>query len=379
MTMFDIIAEGELPNIKEVWLWAAIGGGLPLAWVVAKWLWKVGRTWLEQILWATTWKWQTAISETFSKAGRSKAFSEWLAGKIWVDDVLNNVEQWLNNLKSSNRAIYWKQYEKLLNNTKKIALKEWEENILGSFVNKLEDSRVKFTDDWIDFTQSTIQNSADQNKVKQVYDLLRNWEDTTPAWMDALKQAVRNTYNFKTDSGLVGKILWETSNDIKSKITQEIPEYAKMTKKYEEYKMLLDDIQWALSVWNKSKKQTAITKLQRALKDNQQLRKEMLDEINKYSDDDIVSQLAWVQMSEVMPWWLMKVFWWAWIWAASIWLLNPKILVWLWAMSPRFIAETARVLNISTDLLNKAIKNANKFVPTEAKVVWGETLINNDK
>lgn len=377
MVMFDIIAEWELPNLKEVWLWAAIGWWFPLAWVIAKWLWKAGRVWLEQILWATTGKWKTAIAETFAKAGRNADFTKWMRWNINIDEVLSNVEQWLNNFKSSNRAIYWEQYSKLLENTKNIALKEWEDSILNWFTKKLKDSRIKFTDEWLDFTQSTVQNSTDQTKIKQVYELLQNWEDVTPAWMDALKQAIRNTYNFKVDSSVVQKIIGETANDVKSKIVKEVPEYADMMVKYEKFKTILDDISWALSIWStKAKKQTALTKLQRALKDNQELKKEMLDTINKYSKDDIVWQLAWVQMSEILPWWLMKVFGWAGIWAASIWLLNPKFLAWLITMSPRAIAEIARWLNISTDILNKAITNANKFIPTEAKVVWTEALLN---
>jgi hypothetical protein len=38
-------------------------------------------------------------------------------------------------------------------------------------------------------------------------------------------------------------------------------------------------------------------------------------------------------------------------------------------MSPRAIAEIARAVNVSTDILNKAIQNANKIIPAEAKIV----------
>lgn len=379
MALFGAVS-GEETTADDIVLWATVWAAIPMAWVVAKWLTKSARSAIEQILWATTNKWRAAISETIDKAWRSKDFTQAMRGNMTVEDVLKNVEEWLNNLKSSSRALYGESYDKLLKHTEALPLREWEASVFSKLEQRLNNARVDITDEWFNFTQSTIQNATDQSKIQQVYNLVRWREDTTPAGLDALKQAIRNTYNFKADSSLVQKFVTETANDVSNMILDTVPEYATMMKKYSQFKSILDDVSGALSIWTtKAKRQTAVTKLQRALKDNQEFRKTMLDTINQYSNDDIVAQLAGVHMWDIMPWGIMRVFGGWGIWAAAAWLINPEFIAGLLVMSPRVVWEIATVLNISTDLITKAAKNAAKFVPEEVVNVWLTKALSDNK
>ena len=150
MVMFDIIAEWELPNLKEVWLWAAIGGALPIAWAwlsaARRWIAKVAPklelSWLlnpakltsvkEKLIeeWTEAmWKWKSSdvgkwmiernikwdktgiVEQLIKHSDESKGIVDWL---LWSSTTKHNIpaaKTALNNLYKDIKNIPWLEWK----------------------------------------------------------------------------------------------------------------------------------------------------------------------------------------------------------------------------------------------------------------------------
>lgn len=318
---------------------------------LAKWVEKV-TTW---VLWLTTWTSPDTIRQALKSAG-SEWFVKWLRGKIDETDVLTKVKSAVANLKEDRSTLYGKWYDKLLEATDQVDIsdiKNWlDDELFGAKGLKLWK-----TDKGIDFAQSTISRWSPQQKVIQnLVSDIEGRTDYTPAWLDILKKRVDDYFKWTAEFAQTDRLVSKVRNQINDKIKQVVPEYAEMNKKYSEMSTLLKNIDWALAVWWKKETATAITKLKGALRRNQEYRQQIIKEINRYTNGDILGELAWTSLSDYMPRWLIWVLAW---WGA---LVNPTFLAWLAAASPRIIGELANIIGISTKKLKLAINKASDIV-----------------
>lgn len=380
---------GALQRLGDFWtdlqrVWALDPANKVTQWM--NYLWNKWLSYIPEItrwtLWKMTWTSSDTIKQVYKSAVEwSDEARKWLRWEIVDTDVLADVEQGVDAIKSNRKQLYWEWYNKLVEN-KTIA------NINDVGIDTLQSM---YDDLWVtfdknlnlDFSQSKITSKWAQQNLIDIVNDLKNWKDKTPVGLDILKQRIQDYARYTPEFAKSDRFSTMVSNKIKDKITQLVPEYEWMMKNYSQVTDLLKDIKSAISVWwNQTKKNVAITKLKSVFRDNQEFRKAMIQEIEKYSWKDIWGKIAWLQMSPLLPKWLAGV--WVWIWATIWWygavawaLSNPFTLVPLLLTSPRIVGEVANAIWVSVNKLNKFVDFIKSKLPNADTVTDANRVVNN--
>lgn len=326
-----------------------------------QWIAEIWAAWL----WLTTWTSPDTI-KTALKYWYKPEFKAALRGGVDETDVLKQVQEAAGRMKMSNSQLYGKAYDKIAKSTATID-PTWAAQPVFDLLQSPTGYAVKanIDDAWrivLDFSASKIwKNSPQQKIIQDIVDEIQDWKDTSPLGMDILRKRIDDYYVGTPDYAKSDAIVTNLRKEIWDRIVKEVPEYAEMNAKYSEVSSLLNDIKWALSLGNKAQTSTAITKLKWALKRNQEFRQAMIKELQTYADTDILATLAWTELSQWMPRWL------AWVAAWVAWYMNPQLLAWLAASSPRIIGELAVAIWTSKKLVWDAVKKAAWVVKKAAK------------
>lgn len=317
---------------------------------------------VSSIFWMTTWTWKDTIKNAV-KYWWEKEYKDALSWKMTQEDILNKAKEAFNTIKEQRKEIYWADYEKLKLNKNNIDINDIKDN----FKNYLDDMRVEVVPDekwWykLDFSQSNITQAKSQTQIKEMMDDLWGWRDTTPEWLDILKQRVQDRYLWTEGSNKSDILSTKLSNEIKNKIVAEVPEYAEMTKKYETLSNELREIDKVLSLSDSKSKMTALTRLNQTLKNNTAFRKEMLEKLEELSGMNLKAAIAWSNLSDWKPAWILSTVWtaWLWYWVASG--MTLSWIVWLASMSPKIIWQFAKAIWTTTKTIRWAIKTSGELL-----------------
>jgi len=316
------------------------------------------------------------IKEAFRQSiSKSNDFQKALRGEITAEQTLGDVKGALNKVKDSRRALYGEEFAKVEANKTPIDI----DDIRNDFLKALSDSKVKVMSGKdgpvLDFSGSKLRKSS-QGKVElqDTFDDLMNWEDTTPAGLDILKQRVSEGWRGTPDTGLSDRIHTQFSKKIKEKIISEVPEYEKMSSTYEAISREIEDITTTLSLGRKVNPQTAITKISASLRDNFPFRKDMIELLESYSGKNLKGQLAGQSLSPLLARGLAGVVTGGGVIFGQ--LLNPAFLSGLALASPRLIGEFANAIGKPFKWTKNALDKAkilNERVPDN---VNADTKIN---
>jgi hypothetical protein len=152
-----------------------------------------------------------------------------------------------------------------------------------------------------DFSRSTISDGAEASRVQGAVEAIASWgsrpDDLTPIGLDLLK---RKLDDFYSPSREASAFITPLRQEVKKLLVKEVPEYAKMTVKYAEATDLINDIRKAVSEGSKST-ETIFKRLLLSLKQNQEARLALVQELQKASDVDIIGQISGVSMNQWMP------------------------------------------------------------------------------
>ncbi len=328
-----------------------------IAWDV--WLW---------IVWKWSWTSHEAIKEIFNQAVRW-----WWADILKVirwdiipQDILKNLETSFTKVKDDLKLVYWKWYEKLVRNksdmdTELSFLKE-------QFLKTLDENKIEVTDKWLDFSESTVRKSSEWLKeLSDTYDDILWWnKNPTLEWLDTLKRRLDSWYKWTRDSWLSDKIHTEYSNKIKDVIQKHVPEYKDMLKRYSVIKTQLDEITAELWVWWNAKRTATMQKIFKVFNDNEFIKKEVIDTLEKMSESNLKWQVAWTLFTELLPrWWL----WFVWAWMVWTMLMNPSFLATFAALSPRLIWETAVALWQTVWWMKNKVDAVKSFVWKQETII----------
>lgn len=348
---------------------------LEAAWEVASLVTKPLAKWTERlttwVLWLTTWTSPDTIRTALKYAGTDD-FTKALRWEITDINVLENVNKALVNLKNNRRTLYWEWYDKLLESTATV----WLDDAVEWFTNKVFGKWwfwVKATDEWLDFTKSTIsRGSWQENVIKNIASDIAQWKkdwDFSPASIDILKKRIWDYFQGSEWFAQTDMLVEDLTKKLSKSITDVVPEYAEMNAKYSELSNIIKEVSSTLSVGSNKNTTTAITKLIWSLRRNQEYRQVVLQSLEQFTDDNLLAQLAWTALSDAMPRWLAWVIAW---WSAVVWwaFLSPQFLWWLALASPRIVWELANAVWVSVDFINKAIKNAQKITSTILQNPW---------
>ncbi len=166
----------------------------------------------------------------------------------------------------------------------------------------LKDFNVKVTKDGLDFSRSTLAlDNAAQKEMAQIYDTMKTWGtqkgDRLIIGVDTLKRMFGDLYS---DSSAIRSFSKSVENAAKE-VGKQVPGYEKMLKDYAESTGLIKEIQKGLSLKDTVQVETAFKKLTSALRTNNDMRKKLIEELDKASGGFLSSKIAGQQMSEILP------------------------------------------------------------------------------
>jgi len=291
------------------------------------------------------------IREVYNAAAKwDSSAIEWMRWVINDDTVIENMKQWVQEIINDRKVMYGKWYEQLKKNVTSLDIK-W---VAKTALESLADMWIKFDKKWVlDFSESTITSPQARSNLQNIVDDIYKRKDTTPKWLDILKQRIRDYARYTPEYAQSDRIATMTANLIKDEIVKAVPEYATMTKSYEEVSNLLKELKQATWVGKKENIATIWTKLKWLLKDNQEVRKAVVQKMQEITWRNVLWQVAWLQMQPKLPRWLMGVWvaWWLALWQLTQ-LVNPMYLIPLLATSPRLIWEIANAMGVWRKLVD---------------------------
>lgn len=214
------------------------------------------------------------------------------------EQIVREAKDAFNQMLSNRSNAYKNSLETLKESTKQLNIKP-----INDAVQKgLKDFNVKVTKDGLDFSRSKIAlDKAAQQEMTQIYDTMKTWGlqkgDRLITGVDTLKQMFGDLYSESSAVRSFAKNVEKAAKDV----GKQIPGYEKMLEEYTESSKLIKEIQTGLSIKDTNQIDTAFRKLTSALRTNNEMRKAMIDELDKVSGGFISSKIAGQQMSEFIP------------------------------------------------------------------------------
>lgn len=293
------------------------------------------------------------------QAGKRGAveFLDNMRGKADFGDVVDAAKQGLSNMRDSRAAVYrsgmidikadktvldFKQVDKALN------------DIVGSG----------------SFKGVAIRKKAAET-VDDLKDVVEQWRALppddfhTPEGFDALKQAIgdiRDSTQFGTGARRSASMLY---NAVKREINKQAPTYSKVMKDYETASKTIEEISKALSLGEKTSKDTAIRKLQSLMRNNAQSnfgnRLNLASQLEQQGGVNLTDAIAGQSMSTALPRGMAGAIEKAGAIPAAA--IKPSILLAAPFTSPRLMGESAYALGRMSGASGKSAQAVNALLP----------------
>lgn len=327
---------------------------------------------IKQTLGATTGSGPGAIDEAVNG---SKAFTDTMRGKVTGDEVVDNVRSALSTIKENRAAAYTEKLAGIESNAKDIDVAP----IRTKLDNLMKRYNIKVMSDGSLDTSRIAMGKTGRNDVEEIVNTVNQWGsqkgDKTAMGLDTLK---RQLDDFYSDSSQARQFVTEIRNAVKNTISKEVPEYAEMTQGYTDATKLIKDIESGLMLRKQGMTgrvtgDMTLRRLTSAMRENNELRKDLLSALGKEAGQDLTGQVAGYAMSDLVPRGLVgKALGSG---AGYLTYLNPKLWPLLAASSPRAVGE---FLNVYGKAINsqagKAVKSAAPAIRKTAQIVAGEAV-----
>ena len=231
-----------------------------------------------------------------------------LRGEISGEDIVSNAKSALSKIKENR----WRDYNSRLNKIK--AIPGNMAKILSNTKNSLRDIIGPSQYDIqilpskkgieVDFSKSTIVEG--QPVVKRAIEDISNWSDTTAGGLDILKKRLGTYIDQAPNRTPAQAFLKKLQSGLKYDLEVNVPGYKEMTKGYHEASQIIDDIEAGLMLRKQGMSgrivaDQTLRRLMSAMRDNFQLRKELLDTLGNKGARELSQQVAGHSMSQVLP------------------------------------------------------------------------------
>lgn len=327
-----------------------------------------------QILGAETGAGASSVESAYN-AGKtdSTAFTDAMRGKTNAEDVVQTAQDAVQNITDARRSDYVEKLKGISQNTKSMDITP----IKDSVTKGLENFGVKINKDGtLDFSRSSIANNGSARAdIQGVYDTVKNWGtqagDRTPIGIDTLKKQLGDFYS---PSGSARAFVQSVKSTVSKILKDQVSGYSDMTKAYEQSSNLLDDIKSATGVGGRAKVDTVFTKLTNAMKNDNQLRLEIIGQMTEAGDQaQLIDKIAGVNMKSFIPRGMVgKGLDIGAIYGLFKGILSVKAIPLILSTSPRVVGEFVRTLGIGAKYANKLsemINAASKLVPNVTPAV----------
>lgn len=143
----------------------------------------------------------------------------------------------------------------------------------------------------LDFSRSTISDAAAQNQVTSLANDVKDWgtrpQDLTPLGLDTLKRRLDDLYS---PSSNARALVQRVKNQVRTVLNQQVPGYQQMTQDYAQASKFLDNVR-DLSLESKNDG-TAIRKFSTILSQNNNYRRELVEQLSQLAGRDLVPEIA---------------------------------------------------------------------------------------
>ena len=270
-------------------------------------------------------------------------FKAALRGKIPGEQIVHEAREALNVLKSQRAAAYQKDLADLAQLQGRIDIKPLQDKTMDVLKRFVRVDKSTGTPDW---SRSALgpEKSEGVRKIKQIVDTIKKWGtkegDDTVAGLDMLK---RQLDDFYSESSNARAFVSTMRNEVKKQLVKEVPEYATMTKKYMEATNLIKDIEQGLmlrkhAMTGRMTADMTLRRLTSTMKDNFELRRELVEILGDKAATDITDKVAGHAMSSMIPRGITGSGLGLGMGAYAVY-VNPKFWPVLAASSPRVSAE----------------------------------------
>ena len=309
-------------------------GGQAAVPVIGKAVQAVGKG-IKQTLGATTGAGPGAIEEA-TKGG--EAFTSAMRGKTSGEEIVDNVRGALQSLKDQRATAYQEKLGQLAN----------EKSLdITPIRMRLESLMQKYNvrmdkEGNLDFSRIAMGKSG-RKDIEEIIDTVKDWGkqkgDRTPLGLDTLK---RQLDDFYSDSSQARQFVTALKKEVWGTISKNVPEYAEMTKGYSEATKLIKDIETGLmlrknGMTGRVTGDMTLRRLMQAMRENQELKKDLLNILGSKAGEDLSGQVAGYAMSDMVPRGLVGK-----LSAGSVGFLgylDPKFYPLLATSSPRIVGE----------------------------------------
>ena len=294
----------------------------------------------------------------------SKAFKEAMRGKMSGQEIVENAKSALESIKIQRAANYQQKLAEVTAQQGAIdisPIRQYLGNLMSRYnVQILPNGKI-------DYSRIAMGKSG-RKDIKEIIDTVAQWGgkqgDDTAVGLDILK---RQLDDFYSDSSQARAFVASLRNKVHATITDAVPQYGEMTKAYKEATNLIKDIGSNLMLRKEGMSgrivaDQTLRRLTSAMRENFEMRNELLQVLGKKGGQDLAGQVAGYSMKEWLPRGLIGKLTGSTIFYFSM--LQPKFWPVLMTSSPRVVAE---FLNVYGKALKATGKLPPQFKPTVAK------------
>ena len=272
------------------------------------------------------------------------------------NDALDIARTGLSNLRESRGADYVRRLQGIKADTRSLddAFNSFRSGATSKLTDKADGFGVKLLQkdtlngpvNVLDFSDSTIVTKAHQDVLQRAFNDVQRWTDNSPAGLDTLKKRL---YQIRdnipvTEGGGARRYVTDLAQGVDDILKKNVPKYQEMTSAYREASDLIEEIEKALSLKDSSATDTAIRKLSSVLRQNNELRLNLIKQLEGATNQDITGRLAAAQFAPSAPRGLAGVL--GPLGGAGAFSVGniPGLLLYLAASSPRLMAKFLNIL-----------------------------------
>lgn len=223
-----------------------------------------------------------------------------MRGSVSEKSIANDALDALQAVKQARSKAYVSKMEKLQGDTfqKKIDLtpiKTKLDDLLNNFNIK------RGVDGALDVSRAAADDPA-VNEIARIAKTVDDWGsqagDNTVKGLDILKRKIDDFYSPSSEAR---SFVVQLKNSIKSTITDKFPKYSEITKGYQNASDVIDDITGELGLGPNAKAGNIVRRLQRSLRNNNDLAKEFVDVLDKVGHKNLSPKIAGSVLDQWMP------------------------------------------------------------------------------
>lgn len=324
---------------------------------------------VSQVLGATTGSGASSVKEAFMAASEGRpaleSFTKAMRGQTQASDIVKSVEDITQTIREQRATNYTQKLKEIGEDTAQHNISP----VLSELDSQLSNfGIVKKSDGTLDFSRSAIAKSRDaRNDIQGVFDTIKDWGtkpgDMTGIGLDTLKRQLGDFYSESSQARAFVQGIKRKVTDI---LEKEVKGYKEMTSEYQKASSFLDDIRSATGVGTSASSDTIFTKLTTGMKADKEFRLEILREMEKV-DPQLMNKIAGINLSPWMPRGLVgRATDAGAALGALTGLLNPQLIPFILATSPRVVGEFARAAGIASNKINEILRHVKTL--TDLKV-----------